>query len=875
MTTSISRPPLLRISTVVAFAVLLSASECPVDDNTPDDGNGGGTDDTPVASSMSVVQGDGQDGTVGTALAEDLIVQVNSQFGNPMSGVTVTFAVTGGGGSVSPTSATTDSDGQASTTWTLGTAAGDQEVEASVSGISSATVFEATATSDVAASVVADSGDGQTGFPDTELSNPIVVRVLDEYGNGVPNEEVTFSVASGGGSVSPTTDTTDADGYARTTWTLGSGIGTNVAEAAASGLTGSPVSFTATATALSITSVSPDPLVEGGTATITGTGFDLTAGNNTVTVDGAAATVTDVAGSTSLTIAVPVFDCRPERAVDVVLSVSGFEATQSDHTLEPQEQLGIAVGEQIIVRDPADFCLQFAASPSDAEYLIGVGAAAEVPSGTMPFTMTSVSGVSAAPPAMLARTRSPSAVDRGIIDPAHAALVERQAEREAEIRAYERRVLDPRNNPSVRYLSGRAMGERPFAAAVMASANDTVGNERDFRVPGDSCSAFTPITATARVVGESGIWYTDNANPTGDALTLADIENASDIFDDFIFPFATTFFGSPSDIDGNSKILIVLTKEVNATGAAGFVYSGDLVERSRCAYSDEGEIFYGYVPDAEYSRQSVLDFLPVLIAHEFTHNIQISRRIILLDNGTFPASWIAEGQATFAEEVVGHAHTGNSPGNNYGVAVATSGPPYWYWQGITKLGYYFGGNGVTKLMNAPEDCTLFGNFSDDIGICNTSSFYGASWSMLRYLTDRLFSADPSAFHRDIIDANPSLTGVANIEAITGMEFDSLFAQWGAMLYVDDWVAGAPAELTMPSWDLPAVLSAVAATANLEPEERSFADFSDSRSVRGGSHAYTIVGSSGARPALAVRVRDASDDILGTTLTPILWVVRIQ
>jgi hypothetical protein len=387
------------------------------------------------------------------------------------------------------------------------------------------------------------------------------------------------------------------------------------------------------------------------------------------------------------------------------------------------------------------------------------------------------------------------------------------------------------------------------------------------------------------MVGETGVWYTDNDNPTSDPLTLSDIETASDLFDDFIFPFDTTFFGSPSDIDANSQIVIVLTKEVNSTGAAGFVYSGDLLPRASCAYSDEGEIFYGFVPDpsgdfgTSYSRSNVVDFLPVLIAHEFTHNIQISRRTVLLSGGTFPASWIAEGQATFAEEVVGHAHTGNTAGSNYGSSVATSGPPFWYWQGITKLGYYFGydGSGSPRIANTPEDCTLFGNFIDDIGACRTSGFYGASWSMLRWLTDRFYSTDPSGFHRDIISAEPSLNGVENIEALTGMDFDSLFAQWGAMLYTDDWVSGVSSALTMPSWDLPEVLAALSPNAVLDPPVQAFGAFTDSRSVRGGSHAYTIVSAApGSRPALAIRVRDGGDGLLTATgMAPILWIVRIN
>jgi hypothetical protein len=71
-------------------------------------------------SGLIKVSGDNQTAPVGTALPNPLVVQVKDASGNPQSGVTVNFAVTSGGGSVSPTSAVTGSNGQASTVLTLG-----------------------------------------------------------------------------------------------------------------------------------------------------------------------------------------------------------------------------------------------------------------------------------------------------------------------------------------------------------------------------------------------------------------------------------------------------------------------------------------------------------------------------------------------------------------------------------------------------------------------------------------------------------------------------------------------------------------------------------------------------------------------------------
>lgn len=73
---------------------------------------------------ITKVSGDNQSGTVGTTLSNPLVVQVKDSAGNPLSGVTVNFAVVSGGGTVSPTTAVTNTNGQTSTTLTLGTTAG-------------------------------------------------------------------------------------------------------------------------------------------------------------------------------------------------------------------------------------------------------------------------------------------------------------------------------------------------------------------------------------------------------------------------------------------------------------------------------------------------------------------------------------------------------------------------------------------------------------------------------------------------------------------------------------------------------------------------------------------------------------------------------
>ncbi|MEH1863691.1 MAG: N,N-dimethylformamidase beta subunit family domain-containing protein [Nostoc sp.] len=98
---------------------------------------------------ITKTSGDNQTGTAGAALPNPLLVQVKDGAGNPQSGVTVNFAVTNGGGSVSPASAVTNASGQASTTLTLGAVLGStlpitNAVSATAAGIGSVN-FSATA----------------------------------------------------------------------------------------------------------------------------------------------------------------------------------------------------------------------------------------------------------------------------------------------------------------------------------------------------------------------------------------------------------------------------------------------------------------------------------------------------------------------------------------------------------------------------------------------------------------------------------------------------------------------------------------------------------------------------------------------------------
>jgi Big-like domain-containing protein len=98
--------------------------------------------------------------------------------------------------------------------------------------------------SDTAAQIEVVQGSGQTGLPGARLASPLIVRLLDEAGNGIPGRAVVWTVSAGGGTIEPATSTTDAEGFASTEWTLGEATGPNRATAQVPGV--GMVIFTAT-----------------------------------------------------------------------------------------------------------------------------------------------------------------------------------------------------------------------------------------------------------------------------------------------------------------------------------------------------------------------------------------------------------------------------------------------------------------------------------------------------------------------------------------------------------------------------------------------------------------------------------------------------
>ena len=197
---------------------------------------------------IAVVTGNNQRGPAGEPLQDSLVVRVRDRRGQALPNARVAFTLEpeAPGASISPDTAETGAEGMARARWILGSANGTQTAVATVVGSAGLTArFDAEVGAAGAARLERSSGDGQRGSGGSVLSDPLVVRVTDRFGNPVSGATVHWSTDDG--SVAPASSVTGANGRASTSWTLGPSVGEQTATAASGDLEGSPLDFTATA----------------------------------------------------------------------------------------------------------------------------------------------------------------------------------------------------------------------------------------------------------------------------------------------------------------------------------------------------------------------------------------------------------------------------------------------------------------------------------------------------------------------------------------------------------------------------------------------------------------------------------------------------
>lgn len=175
-------------------------------------------------------------------------MRVKARDGAGVEGVSVTFSVLSGGGSVTGSTRTTDANGVAAVGgWSLGLSVGEQKLVTRTPGLPEVT-FAAVALAPPGSGTLARAAgaDDQTAEAGASVPNAPALRVIRVDGVPQAGVPVNFAVTSGGGTLQQPSAITDADGQASTgRWALGPLLGKQTVTASVQGY--APVSFTANA----------------------------------------------------------------------------------------------------------------------------------------------------------------------------------------------------------------------------------------------------------------------------------------------------------------------------------------------------------------------------------------------------------------------------------------------------------------------------------------------------------------------------------------------------------------------------------------------------------------------------------------------------
>jgi hypothetical protein len=235
---------LRRLSSSLVLVLVAGAAGCSSGELLLPEPPGGGDN---VA--LSKFDGDNQLGTVGEQLPEPLVVSVRTARDLPATEREVEFITLAGDVEIARDTAITDSQGNASIRCMLGSVPGNYLIQArliDVEGEVPVQEFFARAQPGSPDTLSATSPVTQPGRRAQSAATPPSVRVVDRFGNAVPEALVAWQVTAGEGEVSQTLTRTTQDGSATVDWTLGNRIGVHKLTAAVEQPGVLPVTFTVT-----------------------------------------------------------------------------------------------------------------------------------------------------------------------------------------------------------------------------------------------------------------------------------------------------------------------------------------------------------------------------------------------------------------------------------------------------------------------------------------------------------------------------------------------------------------------------------------------------------------------------------------------------
>ena len=328
-----------------------------------------------------------------------------------------------------------------------------------------------------------------------------------------------------------------------------------------------------------------------------------------------------------------------------------------------------------------------------------------------------------------------------------------------------------------------------LAAAVVPDS----GSLRSFNVLSGDLQTFATTLATARLafIGQNVLVYLDTLAPAN-GFTSTQLQAFGQFFDQTLYGVDVAAFGAPSDVDGNGRVIMLLSPSVNAlTPAAqcktqGFVAGYfDGVDFTSSPSSNHGEVFYSVVPDPNgtvscaHTAAGLLGAVPATFLHELQHLISFSQHVVVRQ-GSPEEGWLDEGMSIRAEELGSEYFEARFPPPTGRTNPAQLFPD-------SSQGFVAGFlNDSYDYLLRPDTASLTLHTDADGGF----AWRGGDWLLVHWLGDLKGKTIYSA-----LEHSPTV-GIANIENAAGEAFPTLFGDFSLALWCDSLV-GVPRSAVPP------------------------------------------------------------------------------
>ena len=264
-----------------------------------------------------------------------------------------------------------------------------------------------------------------------------------------------------------------------------------------------------------------------------------------------------------------------------------------------------------------------------------------------------------------------------------------------------------------------------------AAVQYEVGDSRVFRFSGGGRLPARSFKARVAAVNERVVaWVQEDLREDDDNIDEGRMQAIIDQFAED-YPVVVEAFGTPSDVDGDGRVAVLVTHLMEDVGAAGQFRASSLLPRSLGGDGNLTDLLWANPVIPEESWRS-------LLVHELQHLINFNQHV-LVRQGISEESWLNEGLSHLAEDLVAEP-----PNDNYRL--------------------------VRSFLSEPASVGL------NRGIL-TFATRGAAYLFVRSLVDLL---GEGVLLRLV---QTDRTGRGNVEAATGESFADLMARWGAQLYL--------------------------------------------------------------------------------------------